>query len=82
MLWTTGRFWSFLTCWLPVGKHCGGRKVDIHVNQVRIQIWEGADLLKTVPQDNPDQEVRVKKRSTYHHDSNNLRSSGVKHQSM
>lgn len=49
---------------ISVGKHRGGRKVDIHVNQGLIQIWDGADLLKTVPQDDPDKEVRVKKAFT------------------
>lgn len=45
---------------ISVGKHRGGRKVDIHVNQGVIQIWDGADLLKTVPQHDPGKEVREK----------------------
>jgi len=46
---------------ISVGKHRGGRKVDIHVNEELLQIWDGSELLKTVLKEDPAKEVRVKK---------------------
>jgi len=45
---------------ISVGKHRGGRKVDIHVTNELLQIWDGSDLLKTVLKADKEKEVRVK----------------------
>lgn len=31
-----------------VGKHWDGRAVDVHVTDELLQVWDGADLIKTV----------------------------------
>jgi len=49
---------------ISVGKHRGGRKVDIHVTQELLQIWDGSELLKTVLKADKEKEVRVKKAFT------------------
>lgn len=33
---------------LSVGKHRAGRRVDVHVQESALQIWDGDDLIKTV----------------------------------
>ncbi len=45
---------------VSVGKHRAGRVVDIHLDGPTMQIWDGAELLKTVLRDNA-KEVRKKK---------------------
>ena len=49
---------------ISVGKHRGGRKVDIHVAGELLQIWDGSELLKTVLKADKEKEVRVKKAFT------------------
>lgn len=49
---------------ISVGKHRGGRKVDIHVTNELLQIWDGSELLKTVLKADKEKEVRVKKAFT------------------
>jgi transposase InsO family protein len=49
---------------ISVGKHRGGRKVDIHVTGELLQIWDGSELLKTVLKADREKEVRVKKAFT------------------
>ncbi len=49
---------------ISVGKHRGGRKVDIHVTKELLQIWDGSELLKTVLKADREKEVRVKKAFT------------------
>ena len=49
---------------ISVGKHRGGRKVDIHVTNELLQIWDGSELLKTVLKADKEREVRVKKAFT------------------
>jgi len=46
---------------ISVGKHRAGARVDIHVTDELLQIWDGADLLKTVVRAEPGKEIRVKK---------------------
>jgi transposase InsO family protein len=36
--------WQQISC----GKHRAGRRVDVHVDESTMQIWDGEDLLKTV----------------------------------
>ena len=45
---------------ISVGKHRGGRKVDIHVTGELPQIWDGSEILKTVLKADKEKEVRVK----------------------
>ena len=47
-----------------MGKHWGSRKVDIHVTNELLQIWDGSELLKTVFKADKEKEVRVKKAFT------------------
>jgi len=49
---------------ISVGKHRGGRRVDIYVTSELLQIWDGSELLKTVLKADKDKEVRVKKAFT------------------
>jgi hypothetical protein len=49
---------------ISVGKHRGGRKVDIHVTDELLQIWDGSELLKTVLKADTGGKVRVKKAFT------------------
>lgn len=49
---------------ISVGKHRGGKKVDIHVTGELLQIWDGSELLKTVLKADREKEVRVKKAFT------------------
>jgi hypothetical protein len=36
---------------VSVGKHRAGARVDVHVTDQLLQIWHGAELLKTVKSD-------------------------------
>lgn len=45
-------------------EHRGGRKVDIHVTNELLEIWDGSELLKTVLKTDREKEVRVKKAFT------------------
>jgi transposase InsO family protein len=47
--------WQQISC----GKHRGGRRVDVHVEDSTLQIWDGEELLKTVLRTN-GKEVRKK----------------------
>jgi hypothetical protein len=49
---------------ISVGKHCGGRKGDIHFTGEVLQIWDGSELPKTVLKADKDREVQVKKAFT------------------
>ncbi|WP_082590321.1 integrase core domain-containing protein [Agromyces sp. Soil535] len=49
---------------VSVGKHRAGAHVDIHVTDELLQIWDGADLLKTAVRSDPGKEIRVKKAFT------------------
>jgi hypothetical protein len=50
--------WQQVSC----GKHRAGRRVDIHLDGDTLQIWDGAELLKTVLRANR-KEVRKKNAS-------------------
>ncbi len=50
--------WQQISC----GLHRAGRRVDIHVQESSLQIWDGEELLKTVLRDNT-KEVRKKRAS-------------------
>ena len=47
-----------------MGKHRAGARVDVHVTDELLQIWDGADLLKTAVRSDPGKEIRVKKAFT------------------
>lgn len=49
---------------ISVGRHRAGSRVDVHVTDELLQIWDGPDLLKTVVRANPGKEIRVKKAFT------------------
>lgn len=49
---------------ISVGKHRAGARVDVHVTDELLQIWDGADLLKTAVRSDPGKEIRVKKAFT------------------
>jgi hypothetical protein len=50
--------WQQISC----GKHRAGRRVDIHLENPTLQIWDGDELLKTVLRANR-KEVRKKNAS-------------------
>jgi hypothetical protein len=47
--------WQQISC----GKHRAGRRVDVHVQGLTLQIWDGDELIKTVMRP-ADKEVRKK----------------------
>lgn len=47
---------------ISVGKHRQGRPVDVHVQAKLLQIWDGAELIKSVTRQNPDT-IRKKRAS-------------------
>ena len=48
-----------------VGKHRGGRIVDVRVREELLEVWDGAELVKSVLRTSKG--VVRKKRAEYHH---------------
>ena len=48
---------------ISCGKHRAGRHVDVHVDGKTLQIWDGDELLKTVPRASGE-EVRKNRPAT------------------
>ena len=49
---------------ISVGKHRGGRNVDVHIQKEMVQIWDGNELLKTAMRDKPGEVIRKKNAQT------------------
>lgn len=49
---------------ISVGKHRAGRNVDIQISKEILQIWDGAELLKTALRDRPGEVIRKKNAQT------------------
>ena len=49
---------------ISVGKHRGGHNVDIHIQKEMVQIWDGAELIKSALRNRPGEVIRKKNAQT------------------
>ena len=49
---------------ISVGKHRGGHNVDVHIQREMVQIWDGAELIKSALRNKPGEVIRKKNAET------------------
>ena len=49
---------------ISVGKHRNGHNVDVHIQNEMVQIWDGAELIKSALRNRPGEVIRKKNAET------------------